>query len=373
VNRLRGRVVSGPVSFLAVVVAAVLAVVLGAVLAAGLGTSDASAQVKPDPQRLRDRSVPVKAEVLSAFDRINPFRKTFGSLEWIGGLRLKSDHASFGGWSGIAMDPDGRSFFAVSDAGTWMRGALDYKDGRPVGMGSVRLGPLRALSGKNLGRDRDRDAEAVALISGTSQDGQLAIAFEQNHRIGRFRASSSGLSAPSSYVRPSRSGQRMSSLRGFEAMAVLNGGPYRGSILAIAERRFTKNGNHSGWIWVRGRARDFELTDIGGYDVTDAAALPDLGLLVLERRFRWLEGVKMRVRYIPEHELRVGRVVRGEVLMEADMSQIIDNMEALGVHREESGAFILTLMSDDNFNALLQQNLLLQFRWRPPDARAGLN
>ncbi len=29
------------------------------------------------------------------------------------------------------------------------------------------------------------------------------------------------------------------------------------------------------------------LTDIGGFDVTDAAPLREGGLLVLERRFRW--------------------------------------------------------------------------------------
>ena len=29
--------------------------------------------------------------------------------------------AIFGGWSGLALDPDGKGFFAVSDAGTWIR------------------------------------------------------------------------------------------------------------------------------------------------------------------------------------------------------------------------------------------------------------
>ena len=43
----------------------------------------------------------------------------------------------------------------------------------------------------------------------------------------------------------------------------------------------------------------------------------------------------------------------------------IDNMEALGVHRDGAGRTILTVMSDDNFNPL-QRTLLLQFALTEP-------
>ena len=36
-------------------------------------------------------------------------------------------------------------------------------------------------------------------------------------------------------------------------------------------------------------------------------------------------------------------------------------MEGIAVHRGRGGETIITLMSDDNFNSLLQRNLLLQF------------
>ncbi|HSD92174.1 MAG TPA: hypothetical protein VLB11_04020, partial [Methyloceanibacter sp.] len=49
-----------------------------------------------------------------------------------------------------------------------------------------------------------------------------------------------------------------------------------------------------------------------------------------------------------------------EVLLEADDSLNIDNMEAIAAHRTSSGETVLTVMSDDNFNPL-QRTLILQF------------
>lgn len=112
----------------------------------------------------------------------------------------------------------------------------------------------------------------------------------------------------------------------------------------------------------RGVAHRFALTDIGGYEPTDAVALANGDVIVLERRFRWLEGVKMRLRRIDGGEFKPGAVIEGEVLLDADMSQEIDNMEAVAAHTDASGATVLTLMSDDNFNGFLQRTLLLQFR-----------
>jgi len=86
------------------------------------------------------------------------------------------------------------------------------------------------------------------------------------------------------------------------------------------------------------------------------AALPDGSLIVLERRFRWSEGVKMRLRLI-----RAAGAFDGEVLLEADSGYEIDNMEGLAVHQGARGETVLTLISDDNFNSLLQRTLLLQF------------
>ncbi|MEO1206346.1 MAG: esterase-like activity of phytase family protein [Pseudomonadota bacterium] len=342
---------------------------VGAIVTSGL----AFAEPKPNPYKLKAQSLAVKATPLSSFDKVNIGRTTFGSLEWIGGLRLKSTNKSFGGLSGLAIDPDGTGFVAVSDAGTWITGAIDRKGAKATGISRARIGPLLALSGQPLGRDRDRDAEAVALSGGTVRNGRLLIAFEQNHRIGRFNISKAGVTRPSSYVAPRKPDPRIRSGKGFEAIAVLEGGRFRGSLVAIAERRHSKQGHHSGWIWVRGQPKRFSIVDKGGHDITDVASLPDGGMLLLERRFRWLEGIRFRIRHIPARVLRPGAVLDGEVLIESDLSQNIDNMEALAVRRDAGGGFVLTVLSDDNFNPILQQTLLLEFKWRPSAQQVSVN
>jgi hypothetical protein len=81
---------------------------------------------------------------------------------------------------------------------------------------------------------------------------------------------------------------------------------------------------------------------------------------VLERRFRYSEGVKMRIRRIAESEPKRGCLIEGETLLEADYNLNIDNMEGIAAHRVVSGETILTLISDDNFS-LLQRTLLMRF------------
>jgi len=88
--------------------------------------------------------------------------------------------------------------------------------------------------------------------------------------------------------------------------------------------------------------------------------LPDGGLLLLERRFRYSEGVKMRIRRIKAADLRRGKLITGEVLLEASDILNIDNMEGIAVHRARDGATVMTLMSDDNFSAF-QRSLIMQF------------
>jgi hypothetical protein len=81
---------------------------------------------------------------------------------------------------------------------------------------------------------------------------------------------------------------------------------------------------------------------------------------VLERRFRYSEGIKMRIRRIAAKDLKPRALISGEVLLEATDALNIDNMEGIAAHRSASGETILTLVSDDNFSAL-QRTLLMQF------------
>jgi hypothetical protein len=324
-------------------------------------SSGALSDPKPSPLDVQLEPIVVNARRLTAFDRSAPEKVHFGKLTWRGGLVLTSPSRNFGGWSGIALDTKGSSFLAISDAGTWMAGHLAYDDGKPQGMTEVRLGPLQSLSGETLSSTRNSDAEGLALQDGALGHGHVLISFERNHRIGRFDIDDGVLSAEKRSVPLPRAIKSLPSNSGLEAIAVLRGGPYTGSLVAFAERLRDKSGDNTGWLWAGGKPQQFHLTDAGDYDVTDAAALPDGSLLVLERRFRWSEGVKGRLRLIRRTELHPGARIEGETLLEADMNAEIDNMEGLAVHTNAAGEIIVTMISDDNFNKGLQRTLLLQF------------
>ncbi len=307
------------------------------------------------------RDIEVTARQLKSFERSSTSKRQFGKLEFRGGLVLSSSAKSFGGWSGLTIDPQGRQFIAVSDEGTWLSGTIDYDETAPKGISSARLGPTKALGGRTLDRKRDLDAEAVTLLDGNLKQGTLLIGFERNHRIGRFPVVDGSVQAPTGYLKSPPEARRMRMNKGFEAVAVMQGGSYKGSPIAFSERFPDNPALHIGWLWVKGEPQRLTINDIGDFELTDVASLPDGALLLLERRFRWTEGVKMRLRRFPADQIKPGAVLQGEVLIEADMAYEIDNMEGLAIHRGAGGEIVLTLISDDNFNSFLQRTLLLQF------------
>ena len=325
----------------------------------------AAADTKPGAVDLaRPHAIAVDAAPIRAFERGGGSRTRFGSLEFRGGLTISSANRHFGGFSGLVLDRGGKRLLAVSDAGAWMTADLVYDGARLSGMRTVEIGPLAAVGGRLLTRSRDFDAEAVRLVSGTLDKGIALIAFEQNHRIGLFEVTRNGVAAPTSYLKPSPDWPRMTRNKSLESVAVIEGGPAKGAIVAFAERKIDPTGHHSGWIWPAGVASAPQRMALargsGSFEITDVAALRDGALVILERSFAWTEGIKMRLRLIEASSVRAGTVLDGPVLFEADMGYDIDNMEGLAVH-EAGGETLLTLISDDNFNRFLQRTILLQF------------
>jgi hypothetical protein len=179
------------------------------------------------------------------------------------------------------------------------------------------------------------------------------------NRIVRYAVSSSTIGSPLE-VFEAPPGMRRFSPDGIEAVTVLKGGPYKGRMVAFSEIA-RDDGRHSGWIWTDGSAKAMQVVSHGGFALTDAASLADGTLLLLERRFTLFEGVRMRLRRIDASDIKPGAILDGDVLIEADLSDEIDNMEGLAVHTGPAGETVLTLISDDNFNTVMQRTLLLQF------------
>lgn len=329
-----------------------------------------AAKPQPQPRRLGPAPVspPIPIEItarqITSFGAAVGVGNAGGKLAFIGGLVLASPNKDFGGWSGLVVSDDGHRLLAVSDRGNWLTADLVYEAGRPRGLANGMLGDIAGLGGQALNRFRDRDSEAITLLDGSLAKGTALVAFERNHRIGRFPVSARGLGAPLGYLKMPPDVRRISTNKGFEAVAVLRGGPLKGAVIAFAEEYFDPARNHTGWIWTAGigsAPQRLGLVNIADFAITDAAALPDGSLIVLERKFRWLEGVKARIRLIRAADIKPGALLEGEVLLDADMTAEIDNMEALALSRNARGQTVLTLMSDNNFNNFLQRSLLLQF------------
>jgi hypothetical protein len=309
----------------------------------------------------RVEALDVAAQRIEAFEKTQPSRRRFGRLEFRGGLVLTSEHKDFGGLSDLVVAPDGSRLLAISDAGSWLSADIVYEGTRPAGLRSARLGKIPSTKGGLLNRKRDHDAESMALLDGNLTRGTVLIGFERNTRIARFPIRDGIIEAPVGSLKIAPDMRRMKSNKGFEALAVLQGGPHKGAVLAFAERLPDGNGHHTGWIWIKGEPRRLAVRDIGEFDLTSVASFGNGDIVLLERRFRWSEGVKMRMRHIKAEDIAPGAVIEGETLVEADMGFEIDNMEGIAISKGPQGETVLTLISDDNFNRFLQRTILLQF------------
>ncbi len=348
-----GRIPSSPSRIGARHIFAALA--LAAVLAV-----PASLAAKPDFKPIEPQAIAVDARPVS-FDREHPEQRRFGALTWLGGVQLMSTSRRFGGWSGLALDADGKRLIAVSDAGLWLTGAFDYNGSRIAGLRNARIGSLIGPDGKALAGIKETDAEAVTPAALGPLGASAYVAFERHHRVGLFPVAADGLGRAKKYIALPKGVLAAKSNSGLEGLAVIQAGPLKGTLVAFTESLTGRDGNHRGWL-IGGRSPGaIALKRLDGYSITDLAGLPDGGLLVLERYFTWTTGVRMRIRRIAARDIRPGALLEGEVLIEAGPALTIDNMEAIATHRGPRGETVITLLSDDNYSPL-QRTLLLQFR-----------
>jgi len=296
------------------------------------------------------------------FDKINSKACHFGRLTWRGGLELSSDHAEFGGYSGIALTDHGHQLFAVSDIGTWLRAKLVYKKGQLTGMTKTRIGPLRARNGKSLRKKKWADAEDISLWT-TKNHTYALISFERKHRIGRFPIDKTGLLKPVSYLKLPKGVFKTTRNKGLESLTILTDKANKGTVLTFLERRRDKKGNHKGWLIRNKKSWPIRLKSHNGFDISGLTTLANGNVLVLERFFSIFSGVQMRIREIRHQDIKKRAVLDGEILISSTMRYNIDNMEGISSHVNEAGETIISVMSDNNFNKSgLQRTVFLQFK-----------
>src|SRR4029079_1599817 len=284
-----------------------------------------------------------------------PARTRFGALEFRGGLVLESPHRDFGGVSGMAVAADGQHFLSLTDKGNWLRGRIVYRGNTPIAVTDAEMAPILGPDGKPLNGRGWYDTEALAV-----EDGVAYVGIERVNQIVRFDIAKDGLRARGRPMAVPPGMKLLPRNQSIECVEMApKGSPLVETLIALSERGLDSHGNVMGFL-VGGAGGVFSLKRTDDFDVSDCAATPDGRLLVLERRFSWVRGLAVRIRSVPLNAIKSGALVHGRELIFADMGHQIDNMEGLSVHRDSSGALVLTLISDDNFSPL-QRTLMLQF------------
>lgn len=292
---------------------------------------------------------PVPAHAQLMFERVTlnpeaPGQRTAGPLSYLGGWAIRSNDRRFGGISAIHVE--GRRVLALSDSGLLFRFALPGRDAR----GAVSIAALPAGPGSALSK-RDRDSEAM-----TVDGGRVWVAFERQNAVWRYR---DGFTRSDASAKP-RAMAGWPANAGSEAIVRLHDGRF----LVFSEGRMRPDGTSEVLLFAGDPAlaatkvRVLGYRAPAGYQITDAALLPDGRLILLHRKFSLMEGVAASLGVAAAAPGADG-IIAGRAIATLAPPLTVDNMEALSVTRDK-GRTILWIASDDNFNGF-QRTLLMAF------------
>ncbi|MFC7705865.1 esterase-like activity of phytase family protein [Plastorhodobacter daqingensis] len=258
-----------------------------------------------------------------------------------------SDHG-YGGFSGIALDADGRRFTAISDRGAILRGELLRGDDGQIR--AIRSEPAQMLRGPDgaVLPKAAQDAEGLAI----NGDGRIFISFEGVHRVLRY--DTFGGTATALPTHPDFAG--FGPNKSLESLAVAADG----TLYTLPEEPVGPQGfpvyrfRNGSW------EQPFHIAQMDGFLAVEATFGPDGRFYLLERDFRLFGGFTSRVR---RFEISDSGIDTGETLFQSRRGQH-DNLEGLSVWRDPAGAIRLTLISDDNFLPV-QRTEIVEYRLTP--------
>lgn len=296
--------------------------------------------------QIRSTAIPLKLD--------EPQARHVGKLVWRGGVSMTAGSPNFGGWSGLHVSSDGRTLTSISDEGSWFTASVVYDaDGNLGGLSGARIGSLRGLDGLPIRDKALADAEAMARLP----DGSWLVAFERQHRLWRY----ADLDATPAEVAPPREFARQPNNGGAESMTALADG----RLIVISEDLRMRPNTVAGWIGTPGDGgkydwHSFNYAATPDFQPTSLALLPDGSFVAVERAFDMVRGVRCRVVRFPAAQVRADGTVQPEELAFLASPYAVDNLEGIFATKGNRGETLLWLISDDNFNPM-QRNLLLLF------------
>jgi hypothetical protein len=306
-------------------------------------------QTQDQAIEIRNSSLPLRID--------EPEATRVDRLIWRGGVMMTASSPRFGGWSDLHVSADGRSLTSISDEGAWLTATIDYDSkGELAGLSRGRLGQLRGLDGKPISTKAQADAEGAARLP----DGSWLVSLERRHRLWRYRTLTD---TPAPVEGPAEIGRQPAN-GGIEALTALGDG----RVVAISEEYGQRPGTVMGWIGVPAAGgyvwSSFDYATVPDFKPTAIAVLPDGSFATLERAFDFVRGVRCRVMRFDAARLEPGATVKPEELARLAAPYAVDNLEGMAASRGARGETLLWLISDDNFNRL-QRNILLLFELAP--------
>ena len=282
----------------------------------------------------------------------------FRRLTYVGGFAMTSANRNFGALSAIRMlDGSGTKFAAVADTGFFISGTI-LRDAalKPIGMGTLSFHELPDLNDQISNSKWEVDSESLVV-----DDSTVTIGFERKHRLSVYPFDGTTLATRTGNVDFLIPENELRDNRGFETLArAPENSPLAGALVAVSEKSIDKEGNIFATVTVGPMKGIFKIARSDDYDITDGDFLPNGDLIILERSFGMSRGIRMRLRQISGASIKPDAIVEGDVLLEANMSTQIDNMEGLDIWQASDGSTRLSLVSDDN-KSILQRNLYLEF------------
>ncbi len=290
-------------------------------------------------------------------DAERPQLDRVGRLRAMGILELRSPDWRFGGLSGLLVSEDGTRLTAVTDKGNWFTARLQYDErGHLSGLGEAAMAPLRDPKGTRLTSKLTQDAESLTQLPG----GGVLVAFEHKHRLWGYGANGSPAYGAARPLAVPPGVKKLPRNDGMETMATLADG----TLLVILSH--ADGDRHFPAFLLRdGKWRKLAYRRTPNFEPTGATDLPDGSLAVLERRFSIIGGIAVRVRRIAAETIRPGALLQGEELALFAPPLLVDNFEGIAARRGPGGETLIYLLSDDNFNAI-QRNLLMMFALEEP-------
>ena len=265
----------------------------------------------------------------------------------IGSYPWRMDDPGFGGFSGLALSPDGLRFTALSDRGAYTTGVIRRDaSGRITDVSAVPIRRLRGVGPGPLAAER-ADSEGLAI----ARDGTVYVSFEGRGAARVLRYAT--LDGPAENLAVPDAFRRMQRNSALESLAIAADG----TLYTLPERSGGAAMPFPVWRYRNGGwDQPFAIPRRGTYLAVSADIGPDGRFYLLERDLRGIAGFASRLRRFR----LTGTALLDETVLIETPAGTHDNLEGLSVWQGVAG-LVATMISADNFR-FFQATEIVEYR-----------